>query len=131
MISDIYENCILLLYADDLNIFRDVRDYEKIPKDLNNFTKWCYKNSLLLNIAKCKVKRFHRTSQLILFNYSLNNSFLEQTTLFKDLGIFFDPTLSFKSHCNFICNKAIKLPKFDKLFFRNLNNLNVLLQIKL
>ena len=68
--------------------------------------------------------RFHRTSQLILFNYSSNNSFLEPTTLFKDLGIFFDPTLSFKSHYNFICNKAFKWLGFLKRSLSDFRNIN-------
>ena len=126
-IPDIFEDCMVLLYADDLKIFRVIEntgDCVKMQNDLNNFTQWCDNNNLALNLNKCKVMRFYRGSQPMVFNYSLNNSFLEPTTTFKDLGVFFDTTLSFRNHYDFICNKALKLLGFLKRSLADFSNID-------
>lgn len=126
-VSVCFVDCPILLYADDLKIYRivrDVRDCIKIQNNLNSFSQWCTDNGLLLNIEKCRVMRFYRNSHPIFYNYSINNSSLEPTKMFKDLGVLFDPTLSFKAHYDFICNKALKLLGFIKRSLSDFNNIN-------
>lgn len=126
-ISDCFEDCSILLYADDLKIYRTVRDVGdciRIQDNLNKFSQWCTNNGLALNLGKCKVMRFYRNSHPVFFNYSIDSTLLEPTSIFKDLGVFFDPTLNFKAHYNFIVNKAFKLLGFIRRSLSDLDNVN-------
>ncbi|XP_046681378.1 uncharacterized protein LOC124368146 [Homalodisca vitripennis] len=59
-----------------------------------------------MNIAKCAVITFHRSSAPILFDYILNNSALIRKTSIRDLGIVISHSLGPESHIDAITTKA-------------------------
>lgn len=126
-ITGCFSECRVLLYADDLKLFRKVSnviDCMCIQEDLARVVDWCHSSGLRLNIEKCKIMRFFRNRQPIMFNYVINDNYLENLQLVKDLGIFFDPTLSFKQHFDFIVNKSFKLLGFMKRSLTDFNNID-------
>ena len=73
----------------------------KINADLQRIRDWCFENYLLLNPDKTKLMVFS-SQQTICKLPSFKLSFLGKERLptdsIKDLGVIFDPTLSFDSH---------------------------------
>jgi hypothetical protein len=56
-ISMIFEYVRVLFYADDMKLFLPVKSFQdciKIQSDLNKLSEWCERNSLFLNVDKCK-----------------------------------------------------------------------------
>ena len=101
-INDIkFANSRMLLFADDLKLFRIIKtsnDAELLQNDINVLCDWCNQNNLLLNISKCKVLTFSRKRTPYLSNYYLNDSLLTRVYKNNDLGIIFDAFLSFNEH---------------------------------
>jgi hypothetical protein len=57
-ISEIFNYARVLFYADDTKLFLPVsgfQDWLKIQLDLNKLSEWLSRNSLLLNVGKCKM----------------------------------------------------------------------------
>lgn len=120
----------MLLFADDLKIFRTVRstdDVNLLQSDLNSLSKWCDQNNLALNAKKCKVMSFNRSHSKILSTYCIYNEPLEKVSNFKDLGVFFDTKLTFDTHINFVKNKSLKQLGFIKFSCGNFSNRNALI----
>ena len=121
--------CEHLLYADDLKIFSSVNNTEDcvlIQHNLDVLESWCSENNLNLNASKCKIMCFSRKQHPINFEYKISNAVLDMTELFKDLGVWFAPRLSFSSHIDM---KAAEASKFYGFIVRNcksFSNLNTL-----
>jgi len=62
------------------------------------FNTWCSLNNLFLNIKKCKVMTFSKIRNPMSYNYYLNNILLDRVSLYKDLGIYSDSSLTFNDH---------------------------------
>jgi hypothetical protein len=63
-ISEILDFVSDLFYADDMKLFLPVSGFQdclKIQSDLNKLSEGCNRNSLLLNVGKCKTITFARS----------------------------------------------------------------------
>lgn len=101
----------ILLFADDLKIFlkiNNLEDARQLQQDIETTNNWCILNNLQLNIQKCHIMSFTRRQQITFqyFNYNINNITLSRVTSMRDLGIIFDPKLTFEAHINNIVRKA-------------------------
>lgn len=98
----------VLMYADDVKIFKTVRDSNHqlvLQSDLDKFSQWCAINLMDLNINKCKHMTFYRMNKLdTIFN--VNGSTLEKVNSITDLGILLDRRLDFREHIALTVNKA-------------------------
>ena len=104
--------CPILAYADDLKIYSNISslaDCLKLQSCLDSITSWCSSNNLILNIAKCKVVRYTKRHTEFSYEYSIDSSPLEIVLSFKDLGVIFDKTLTFKQHIDSITTSSLKL----------------------
>lgn len=104
-----------MLYADDLKIFHDIRsptDSILLQSELNIFADWVSHLSLSLNLSKCNVISFSRSSSPILTSYYLNGTELERVFSVNDLGITYSPNLCFSPHINATVNRALKVLGF-------------------
>lgn len=114
-INDILEgfdnNIHFLLYADDLKIYRlvdSVDDCVNLQYCLNRINTWCKDNYLPLNASKCNVMSFGRKSNMYMFNYNVDNESLQRPDFIKDLGVYFDPKLSFNKHVEMTTASAFR-----------------------
>ena len=99
--------CSTTCYVDDTKLILSFTVDEchatedKINADLQRIRDWCFENYLLLNPDKTKLMVFG-SQQMICKLPSFKLSFLGKELLpmdsVKDLGVIFDPTLSFDSH---------------------------------
>lgn len=104
-----------LLYADDLKIYYNINcnsDCIMLQSALEKVYHWCQKNLLDINIAKCNVVSFGLKSNMLTFDYRLNNCVLPKSKTFKDLGVTFDHKLSFIPHLNNVINDSFRLLGF-------------------
>lgn len=118
-----------LLFADDLKIYRKINSFQDcltLQNDLNMLTRWCNENKLNLNVPKCTVVSFTRCSnrKFQLFNYHINNTPLNRSSVVKDLGIIFDQKLTFIQHVNSIVLRASRSMGFICRSLKPFNNIN-------
>lgn len=109
-------NSRLLMYADDVKIFRtfeNENDHTKLQEDLTSFLSWCCVNMMELNFKKCKHMVFSRTNDYP-SNFSMGAFQLERVNSFLDLGILLDPKLNFNTHITTMVNKAYGVFYFIK-----------------
>lgn len=117
-ISDIgscIKNARCLLYADDLKVFKTIRsrdDCRALQEDLNSVAKWCEINQLPLNERKCMRFTFTRRKQPWTHDYQINETVLMSPREITDLGVTFDPTMSFVSHVDKVMARGIAMLGF-------------------
>lgn len=134
LINDLCDDlkCNILLFADDAKLFRIInspKDSEDLQHDLNNIAKWCDKNKLKLNIAKCNFIVFSNRHEKTTVNYFINNTELTEVDTIGDLGVTFDNRLRFDMHIENIIKKANKMIGFVLRIssdFTNLECINLL-----
>jgi len=83
----------LVLYADDMLLYKPVRDAEdliNLQSDIDKISHWTRENFLTLNTAKCKsmlITRKRRCSLSNQFCLTLQSVPLDRVYLFKYLGV--------------------------------------------
>lgn len=107
----------ILLFADDLKIFRTIKslnDSLQLQNDINTIYNWCTTNKLEINTNKCNYMSFTRKTQTNIHqsNYNINGVALIQVNTIRDLGIVFDSRLSFEPHIKNITSRAYKILGF-------------------
>ncbi|XP_055604065.1 uncharacterized protein LOC129752302 [Uranotaenia lowii] len=98
-----------LCYADDLKLFYTVNDYDDInflQNQFNLFANWCDINCLPLNRNKCAVISFSRKRQPLIAEYYLGEQPIARVDHINDLDVILDKRLEFKTHTNYVVNKA-------------------------
>lgn len=128
-INDLIESlsCPCLLYADDLKVFKTVKNFSDasmLQNDLNALSTWCDQNFMRLNVSKCFVITFTRKINKVTFEYSLNNEVLERKHVAKDLGVLFDDQLTFHNHYDYIIKRSSNLLGFVSRSTKDFRNTN-------
>lgn len=104
-------NSRVLLYADDMKIFREINcvdDCSLLQDDLDRMSVWS-RTGLKFNAEKCVVVSYTRkTHNSLHFQYSIDNTVLSIRAKFKDLGVVFDEKFSFSYHIIEICKEAYR-----------------------
>ena len=67
---------------------------------------WIKEWSLKLNIGKCRIVSYGRSSNIIKYDYFIGNEIIERTESITDLGVVFDQQLKFGLHIREKVNKA-------------------------
>lgn len=115
----------VLLYADDAKIFKrinSIQDCQHLQNDFNGLIEWCNNNDLQLNFSKCNVLSFCRKRELLEFNYSLGVNGIKRVHQFNDLGVIFDPKITFINHVDSISARASSRLGMIKRWTRELND---------
>jgi hypothetical protein len=124
-ISEIFDYVCVLFDADDMKLFLPVSGFQnclKIQSDLNKLSEWCYKNSLLLNVGKCKTITFARSRHPVEFSYLLGGTVLDRVRFINDLGVIMDKKITFSEHVDVLVKNAFAMLGFIRrlsLEFRN------------
>lgn len=84
--------------------------------------QWSKLNGLCLNVKKCKIMSFSRKNNYFKVNYLINDQQLERCETFNDLGVRFDPKLSFIPHIDNIISKASSRLGMIKRWAKELND---------
>lgn len=111
VIPSLITSCHCLLFADDVKIFKTVRDTsdcQALQSDLNRLIDWSKKTGLSFNPSKTNIMSYSRRKETILHNYKIDGHVVGRPELVKDLGITFDKKLTFNAHVSNIANDALK-----------------------
>ncbi|KAG5887265.1 hypothetical protein JTB14_015702 [Gonioctena quinquepunctata] len=101
----------------DLKLYSKITsklDCMLLQSDVQNVTNWCELNDMELNPNKCHVTVFHRSHATTQFQYSINGVNLNVCEHVKDLGVTFDPHLTFTTHISNMITKSLQLLGFVK-----------------
>ena len=105
---------LVKIFADDTKVFSAIHDEEdskSLQKDLDSLSEWSDKWQLRFNVSKCGVMYYGNRSEKC--TYSMEEGGvrrdLGELTEEKDLGVTFDPTLTFSRHVGIIVNKANRI----------------------
>ena len=100
-----------LLFADDLKIYSIINsneDSQHLQNCIDEVHNWCSNNNLELNKSKCMVMTFSKKTKPLMFNYTVDGTTLHRPEVIQDLGVTFDPKLSFVNHVQQITQSAFK-----------------------
>jgi hypothetical protein len=91
----------------------------KIQSDLNKLSEWSDRNSLLLNVGKCKTITFARSRHPVKFSYMLGGTVFDRMSSINDLGVTMDEKMAFSEHvgrhgCKGLCDTRI----YQEIFVR-------------
>jgi hypothetical protein len=123
-ISEIFDFDVLF-YADDMKLFLPVSGFQdclKIQSNLNKLSEWCDRNSLLLNVGKCKTISFARSHNPVKYLYMLCGTVLDRVSSINDVGVIMDEKMSFYEHVDVMVVKAFAMLGFFRrlsLYFRD------------
>lgn len=115
-------------FADDKKIVQVIRhpnDVHILQSSINKFIGWCDSNGLSVNAMKCKTMTFSQKRITIHSDYFIKDSLVTRTDSMRDLGVIFDPKLTFSSHIEFITNKSYAMLAFVKRNCYKLFNIDV------
>lgn len=79
-------------------MIRSQSDCVVLQTELANIAEWCVRNSMCLNLSKCKAMTFSRLSNIFVNEYSVAGHELERVEVIRDLGVLFDSKLTFVRH---------------------------------
>lgn len=111
-LASVIRHCSHHGYADDYQIYisgnlSSVSDMvSKLNSDLASISQWAVSNGIPLNVPKTKAICFSRQGSLDLPRVCLNGHFVEYSGVVKNLGVFFDSSMSWEPHINSICKKV-------------------------
>ena len=105
----------ILLFADDIKIFRCIRtheDYAQLQLDLNCLSEWSWKISVMLCILELQ-------NSVPIF---LCGIAIQPTQSVRDLGVVIDQDLKFHEHTSLVTNKANRVLGLIKSGFTYLDS---------
>jgi hypothetical protein len=79
----------------------------KIHSDLNKLSELRDRNSLLLNVGKCKTITFSRSRYPVEFSYMLGGTVLDRVSSIIDLRVIMDEKITFSEHVDVMVAKAL------------------------
>ena len=134
IVNVISKDTNILLYADDMKIFREIRcanDHTTLQSDIDSLEHWAQVNKMIFHPDKCKVlhcslKHNHSNGER---QYTLGNTPLDPTYEEKDLGVIILPNLKWNRQHTKLLNKAsqkLGLLRRNCSFSNNTNHRRIL-----
>ena len=100
------------LFADDCKIFKEIESHDDclaLQNDLNSLHQWSTEWKMSFNASKCKILTISRSRNPISYDYHLDGVVLEHVGEFRDLGVVFNESLSFKSHITSLVSRCNRM----------------------
>ena len=116
------------LFADDTKIYAPTQKSTTLQADLDAMNTWTTTWQLPFNRSKCKVIHFGRNNPSN--NYTLGNHPITAVEEEKDLGVTFDPLLTFSKHHDKAIAKANSRLGLIKRTFKHLDKTSFILLYK-
>lgn len=113
-------------YADDLKLVKIIRsevDQIALQQSINRFSKWCSLNQMEVNVKKSVHMTYTRRSPKFPTAFYMSGQRIPTSNTVRDLGVIFDPALTFKPHIEDISARANRMlgaaTRFAKELGRN------------
>jgi hypothetical protein len=114
-IIDHIQNSNAILFADDTTILLTDHNFENLEMNMNSnlsiIYKWLCVNKLSLNIKKTNYVIFHSNLRKLPHKplVNIDGREINMVDNIKFLGVHIDKNMTWKSHCNVIINKCLKI----------------------
>lgn len=121
-LSFILKKLKVLIYADDMKLFIEIKNVDDIntfKNEVTLFHTWCKKSLLQLNVKKCNLISFSRKRNKPDMAISLGDQNIDRCERIRDLGVILDSKLTFIDHYNTIISRANNMLGFIKRFCYN------------
>lgn len=82
---------------------------------------WCTLNRLPLNLSKCKIMTFHRSTRPLMVNYHVGSLELDRVKEHCDLGILLDNKMTYNWHIDTVIAKSYAMLGFIKRMCSNID----------
>ncbi|KAI5633524.1 reverse transcriptase (RNA-dependent DNA polymerase) domain-containing protein [Phthorimaea operculella] len=108
-LPDVVSNSSILIFADDVKLYKTCEseyDCKLLQKDLDAVYAWSISNKLWFNPLKCETTTFTRSSVPLGFSYSIGGVPVSRVQQVRDLGVLFDPALTFHAHAQRVAEAA-------------------------
>ena len=108
------KDSFIYVFADDTKVFRQIRsdhDRKILQKDINSLLQWSKDWLLKFHPDKCVCMGVGYTNDYPTC-YNMEGQILKNTSCEKDLGVFFDKSLTFEHHINSTINKTNSIECF-------------------
>jgi len=108
-------NANIGLYADDTilySIIHSISDCHALQEDLNTLSQWATRTDMYFNPDKSVYMRITRKHNPVLYNYTIDNTAIQQVSSTKYLGITISNDLTWSTHINNITSKALSTKAF-------------------
>ena len=131
-IKKCFKHCNILLYADDLKIYRRIEvpgDCLGMQEDVDRLRVFCLENQLFLNVAKCCNITFTKKINKIEFPYKVGGINLRRVREVKDLGVTLDEKWTFKIHFEKMINACNKMVGFINRATKDFNKPETLISL--
>jgi hypothetical protein len=135
--------CSYKVFADDTCLLFSHQNPEALEEQMNEilirFHNWLKRNKLAINVAKTKYMIFKNVNkQGIMLNIRIDQSYIEEVSSFKYLGLFIDNKLTWEKHITHIKKKIVPLlgklkrmgVKFNKHVINFVYNAHILSHIR-
>ena len=124
----VQSNC--KIFADDTKLYNISTNHTTLQRDLNSLQEWSDTWNLQFNVTKCHVMYYGKTNpkQKYFMKSEEQEIEIDVCEEEKDLGVTFEPQLSFDTHINKIINKANQMIGLIKRTFIHLNK-DILLKL--
>lgn len=99
------------LYADDCVLYETINsidDHYHLAQSLTSFSNWCDTWQMNVNCTKTVVMSFTNRRNPFSFDYFLGGTQLNRVSQYKYLGVILTEHLSWTSHIDHVCRKALK-----------------------
>jgi hypothetical protein len=103
------QSSMIMMFADDVKVIKVIHtsnDCMDLQRDINAVYRWSTLNKLNFNIKKCEMMSFTRSSFPHHHQYTLGGDNITRVTTVRDLGVLFDPQLTFREHALSVAKRA-------------------------
>ena len=109
IVNEVSPGTSVLLYADDMKIWRKVdtlADQYNLQTDINRLCQWSINNKMRFHPSKCKVLKSTLKTHIIPTVYTMDNTELVISESERDLGVIMHTKLLYNRHHKSILGKA-------------------------
>ena len=109
IVQEVSLNTKILLYADDMKIWRIINsetDQITLQTDINKLHRWSIDNKIRFHPSKCKFLRSTLKSNYLPTSYNMESTALEISDCERDLGVVIHPKLLYTKHHKSIISKS-------------------------
>lgn len=107
--NHLQDDTCLLQYADDVLIFRAIKDgadEDKFQVDIDLLSEWSNSNGFAINLSKTSIVKFSKAEPDLLTSYQIEGINIEELQLVRYLGILLDTRLTFTQHKHDVAQRA-------------------------
>lgn len=123
-LPDVVQNSAILTFADDIKLLKACEteaDHAALQSDIDAVWEWSIANQLHFNPLKCETMTFTRSRSPRVHQYTLGGTAVARVLQVRDLGVLFDPEITFREHVRCIVATAYRRLGF---VLRNATNLS-------